>query len=38
VSERRRQADQTRFFVDRGGLHRRDLVAAERLAHDVEAA
>jgi hypothetical protein len=38
MGERRGQADHTCFFVDRGGLHRGDLVAAERLAHDVEAA
>ena len=38
MGERRGEADETRLFVDRGRLHRRDLVAAERLAHDVEAA
>jgi hypothetical protein len=32
------QADQTRLFVDRGGLHRRDLAGAKCLAHDVESA
>ena len=32
------EADQAGFFVDRSGLHRSDLLAAERLAHDVESA
>jgi hypothetical protein len=38
MGERRRKADQTRFFVDGGRLNGCDLMAAERLAHDVEAA
>jgi hypothetical protein len=37
MGERRRQADQTRFFVDRGRLDGCDLLAAESLAHDLEA-
>jgi hypothetical protein len=38
MCERCRQADQAHFFVDRGGLHHRDLMAAERFAHDLETA
>ena len=38
MGERRGEADQTRLLVDRGRLNGRDLMAAERLAHDVEAA
>ncbi len=35
MGERRGKSDQPRLFVDRGGLHRRDFVAAERLARDI---
>jgi aspartyl aminopeptidase len=38
MGERGGEADQTRLFVDRGGLHCRDLVAAKLFAHDVESA
>jgi hypothetical protein len=38
MGERGGEADQPGLLVDRGGLDGRDLVAAERLAHDVEAA
>ena len=38
MGERGGEADEPRLLVDRGGLNRCDLVAAERLAHDVEAA
>ena len=33
-----RQIDDARGLIDRGGLHRRDLMLAQGLAHDVEAA
>ena len=38
MGERRGEANETRLVVDRGRLDSRDLMAAERLAHDVEAA
>src|ERR1700722_13092923 len=38
MGERRGEANQTCLFVDCGRLDGRDLMAAERLAHDVETA
>ena len=38
MGERRGEADKPRLLVDRRRLHSRDLMAAERLAYDVEAA
>ena len=38
MGERRGEADEPRLLVDRRRLNGRDLVPAERLAHDVEAA
>ena len=38
MGERGGEADKSGLVVDRGGLHRRDLVPAKRLAHDVKAA
>jgi hypothetical protein len=38
MGERGGEADQACFVVDCGGLNRRDLVAAQRPAHDIEAA
>ena len=38
MGERGGEADEPSLLVDRGGLDGRDLMAAERLAHNVEAA
>jgi hypothetical protein len=38
MGERGGEADELGFFVDRRGLHSRDLVTAQGLPHDVEAA
>src|ERR1700727_1124310 len=38
MCECRREANEARLLVDRGGLHRRDLVTAEGFAYDVESA
>src|ERR1700722_10533760 len=38
MGERRREANEIRLLVDRGRLNGRDLMAAEGLSYDVEAA
>jgi hypothetical protein len=38
MGERRGESNEPRLLIDRRRLNRRDLMPAQRLAHDIEAA